>query len=94
MAQETETVLRKSLDAVDRHQKRLMWGVVIATVLLLVGFYRLHAGRMGDVRTAIGASMVVVAFWTSGLTLVVVLQITVATKRILRAIDIASKPRQ
>jgi hypothetical protein len=93
MSEETETVLRKSLDAVDRHQKRLMWAVVIATVFLMLGFYRLHAGRMGDVRSAIGAAMVILAFWTSGLALVIVLQITVATKRILRAIDLTSKPR-
>jgi hypothetical protein len=93
MSRENETVLRQSLDAVDRHQKRLIWAVIIVTVLLTLGFYRLHAGRMGDVRTAIGAAMVVLAFWTSGLALVIVLQITVATKRILRAIDIMSKPR-
>ena len=93
MSEETETVLRKSLDAVDRHQKRLIWSVVITTVLLMVAFYRLHAGRMGDVRTAIAAAMVVLAFWTSGLAIVIVLQITVATKRILRAIDLTSKPR-
>jgi hypothetical protein len=68
-------------------------GVVIATVFLMLGFYRLHAGRMGDGRTAIGAAMVVLAFWTSGLAVVIVLQVTVATKRILRAIELASKPR-
>jgi uncharacterized membrane protein len=93
MSEEAETVLRKSLDAVDRHQKRLIWAVVTLSVLLLLAFYRLHAGRMGDVRTAIGASVVVLAFWTSGLACVIVLQITVATKRILRAIDLTSKPR-
>ena len=93
MSEESETVLRKSLDAVDRHQKRLIWSVVFATVLLLLGFYHLHAGRMGDVRSAIAASMVILAFWTSALALVIVLQITVATKRILRAIDLTSKPR-
>lgn len=93
MSEDTETVLRKSLDAVDRHQRRLIAAVVGTTILLMVAFFRLHAGRMGDVRTAIAASMVVLAFWTSGLALVVVLQIAVATKRILRAIDLTSKPR-
>jgi len=52
MSQENQTVLRQSLDAVDRHQKRLIGGVIVATV-----------------------------------------QITVATKRNLRAIDLMSKPR-
>jgi len=93
MSQNNQTVLRQSLDAVDRHQKRLIGGVIVATVLLMLGFYQLHGGRMGDVRTAIGAAMVVLAFWTSSLALVIVLQISVATKRILRAIDVMSKPR-
>jgi hypothetical protein len=94
MADESETVLRNSLDAVDRHQKRLMWGVAGAAVLLLAGFLHLHAGRMADMRSAIAAAMMILAFWTAGLTLVTVLQITVATKRILRAIELASKRRE
>jgi hypothetical protein len=93
MSEETENVLRRSLDAVDRHQKRLIGAIIVATVLLTVAFFRLHSGRMGDVRTAIAASMVVLAFWTSGLALAIVLQVTVATKRILRAIELTSKPR-
>ncbi len=94
MSEESEVVLRKSLDAIDRHQKRVSWSVAVATVLLIAGFYHLHAGRMADVRTALAAAMVILALWTSGLTLVTVLQITGATKRILRAIELAAKPRE
>jgi len=93
MSQETDAVLRKSLDAVDQHQKRLIWTAgAIATVLALVAFYQLR-GQTDDVRKSIRALMFVMALWTSGWALVIVLQITVATKRILRAIDLASKPR-
>ena len=93
MSQEVNAVLQRSLDAVDRHQKRLMWAVAAALVLVLFSFYHLHHGRMNDVGDAIGASLVILCFWTAGLAFTVVLQITVATKRILRAIDLASRPR-
>jgi magnesium-transporting ATPase (P-type) len=93
MSEETEDVLRKSLDAVDRQRSRLIWSVVVTTLFLMSAFFWIHAGRMGDVRTAIAASIVILAFWTSGLTLVVVVQIAVATKRILRAIELTAKPR-
>ncbi len=93
MSQEDEAVLRKSLDAVDRHQRRVAWGVAVATILLIAGFFHLHAGQMADVRSAVAAAMVILAFWTAGLTLVTVLQVSAATKRILRAIDVAARPR-
>ena len=93
MSQETDAVLRKSLDAVDQHQKRLIWTAgVIATALAGFAFYQLN-GRTDDVRKSVNALMFVMALWTSGWGLVIVLHITVATKRILRAIDLTSKPR-
>jgi hypothetical protein len=88
-----EDVLKRSLDAVDRHQKRLLWAAgALAVVLAMFAFFQLH-GRTDDVRKSIAALMFVMALWTSIWALVIVLQITVATKRILRAIDLASKSR-
>jgi hypothetical protein len=94
MSQETDATLRKSLDAVDRHQKRLIWSAgAVAMFLAILAFTQLQ-GQSSDVRKSVGASMFVMAFWTSGWSLVIVLQITVATKRILRAIELTSKSQK
>jgi len=93
MAPESEEVLRKSLNAVDRQRTRLMWAVAFATMLFFAGFLWVHGGRMGDVRSAIAAAMVVLALWNAALTLLVVAQIAAAAKRILRAIELTSRSR-
>jgi archaellum biogenesis protein FlaJ (TadC family) len=91
MADETEHVLRRSLDAVDRHRKRLIAGLVFTGVLLLVTFISgaraAHAD--GGMVQAVLAHFFMLLIWVTALTLVVVIQITVMTKRILRAIELA-----
>jgi len=92
MADNNEEVLRRSLDAVDRHRNRLLIGVVVTAVLLLLAFmHGASAVHSGNTNQFLHAIMVILAVWTTMLALVVVIQITVMTKRILRAIELASK---
>jgi uncharacterized membrane protein len=93
MADTNDEVLRRSLDAVDRHRTRL-WIAIIALAVLLVfvfvhGAWASRGGR--DTAQAILAHYFMLLIWMTALTLIVILQITVMTKRILRAIDLASK---
>ncbi len=92
MADNNEDVLRRSLDAVDRHRTRLLMGLAFGVALLLLGFY--HASGVvhsGNTNAFLHAVFVLLLIWTTLLALVVVIQITVMTKRILRAIELASK---
>jgi hypothetical protein len=92
MTDHDEDVLRRSLDAVDRHRNRLMIATVVTAVLLLLGFvHGAQAVHSHDTNLFLHAVMIILAVWTTLMTLVVVLQITVMTKRILRAIELASK---
>ena len=92
MTQETENVLRRTLDAVDRHRRRLYWLFAIVTVTVAWEFYRLAGMRpTGDVPGMIFAAVLALGFWTLALAVMLVFQLTVATRRILRAIELASK---
>jgi len=92
MTDDNEEVLRRSLDAVDRHRTRLLIGLGVGIAMLLVAFYH-AAGIIHSASTPvfIHEVFVLLVIWTTLLALVVVIQITVMTKRILRAIDLASK---
>ena len=89
MAEDPGDVLRRSLDSVDRHRKRLMLGLVATVLVLLVVF--VVGAHSPNTRDAILAHYFMLLIWVTGLTLVVVIQITVMTKRILRAIELASR---
>jgi len=92
MADNNEEVLRRSLDAVDRHRNRLLIGVVVTAMLLLGAFiHGAEAVHSGNTNRFLHAVMVVLGIWSVLMTLVVVIQITVMTKRILRAIELASR---
>jgi hypothetical protein len=92
MTETNEEVLRRSLDAVDRHRIRLLLGVgVIAVVLIGAFIHGAEAVHSGNTNNFLHAIMVILVLWTAMLALVVVVQITVMTKRILRAIELASK---
>lgn len=95
MSQETEQALRKSLDAVDLQRRRLMWLLGIAGLTVAWEFYRLaQVEPTGDVPKMIVAAVIVLFFWSLGLAVLIVSQITIATKRILRAIELASRPAE
>jgi hypothetical protein len=92
MVDNNEEVLRRSLDAVDRHRNRLLVGVVVTAVVLVLAFmHGADAVHSGNTNNFLHAIMVILAVWTTMLALVVVIQITVMTKRILRAIELAAK---
>jgi hypothetical protein len=86
-----EEVLRRSLDAVDRHRTRLLVGLGLGVAVLLWAFYDasgvVHSGTINFIH----AIFVILLIWTTLLALVVVIQITIMTKRILRAIELASR---
>jgi hypothetical protein len=88
---DNEDVLRRSLDAVDRHRLRLLVGLAVGVAVLFLAFY--HGSRAADSGTMVfmHAMFVITIVWTTLLALVVVIQMTVMTKRILRAIELASK---
>jgi hypothetical protein len=95
MPQDTETamLLRKSLDAVDRHRKRIYATVGVVGLITLWTFYRLiEATPTLDVRGMLRQSVVLILLWTATWALAVVFQLTRMTKIILRAIELAAKP--
>ena len=91
MTTDQDTILRKALDAVDRHKKRLYGAFAAVFIFSLVTQYRLvTASHTGDLSKLIIAAVVVLEVWTAVWAVAIVLQFTVATKRILRAIELAS----
>jgi len=91
MSEGIETVLRKSLDAVDQRRRRLTWLLAIAGLTVAWEFYRLaQIAPTGDVPRMIVSAVMVLFFSTLGLGVLIVFQLTVATRRILRAIELAS----
>ena len=91
MSQEIETALRKSLDAVDQRRRRLTWLLAIAGVTVAWEFYRLaRIAPTGDVPRMIIAAVTVLFFSILGLGVLLVFQLTLATRRSLRAIELAS----
>lgn len=95
MPKDTGNVLRKSLDAVDQHRRRLMWLLAIASVTVAWEFYRLVEVRLtGDVAGMLLQAVMVLFFSILGLAVLLIVQQTIATKRILRAIELASRPAE
>lgn len=95
MPQETENVLRKSLNAVDQQRKRLIWLLVIVGLTVTWEFYRLlQVEPTGDVPKMIVRAVFLSSFSILGLAVLIVFQIALATKRILRAIELASRPAE
>ena len=92
MSQE-DAILRKSLDAVDRHKSQTIVIMIIAIVFAVVAFLRLagsfHEGA--NIQRLLQLSIVAGVFWTSALTVVVVLQLAAMTRKILRAIELATR---
>jgi hypothetical protein len=95
MSQETENVLRKSLNAVDQHRRRLTWMFAIVGLTVAWEFYHLAQVELtGDVPRMIFSAVLVLSFSILGLAVLIVFQLLIATKRILRAIELASRPAE
>ena len=92
MADNNDEVLRRSLNAVDRNRNWLMIGIVVTGVLLVLAFVQAsQAIRSGSTPLLLHAVMLILGVWTTMMALVVVVQITSMTKRILRAIELAGR---
>ena len=99
MSQEPDTVLRNSLDAVDRFRTRVTAGIVFlfVTIVLALGWMMATAaarsgGNAGQTKilfTSVTAQMIFVALCT----VVIAFQITRMTKTILRAVELSSRGR-
>lgn len=91
MTEDSGDVLRRSLDAVDRHRRRTTIALVLAGVLLVATFfYGTHTAGVNTVQSVL-AHFFMLIIWVTGLTLIVMIQITAMTRRILRAIELASR---
>jgi hypothetical protein len=99
MSQDSETVLRNSLDAVDRFRRRAIATVAVLFVATVVGLASLmstsaarvggNAGQTKVLFTSAASQMVFVTLCT----VVVAVYITRMTKTILRAIELMSNER-
>jgi len=97
MSQESEAILRNSLDAVDRSRRRAILAVGVLFVITLFGLGSLMAAAAARVDgsaspakvlfTSVAAEMVFMTICT----IVVAIYVTRMTKTILRAIDLMSR---
>lgn len=91
MSKEIETTLRRALDAADRRRRQLTWLLAIAGLTITWEFYRLaQIAQVGDVPRMIVSAVMVLFFSILGLAVLFVFQLTIATRRVLRAIELAS----
>src|SRR5215470_14727412 len=100
MSQEPDTILRNSLDAVDRLRTRVAAGIVLlfVTIVFTLGWLMATAaartgGNAGQTKilfTSVTAQMIFVAVCT----VVIAFQITRMTKTILRAVELSSRERK
>ena len=82
--------LHRSLNAVDAYRKRMIMALVFLVVLLAVVFFN-GADGGGDTLSAFLAHFFILIIWVTALAVIVMMQISVMTKRILRAIELASR---
>ena len=97
MSQESETVLRNSLDAVDRFRKRVIAAVAVLFVVTVVGLASVMGAAAARVQGNAGltkiqfTSVAAQMLFVTSCTVVVALYITRMTKTILRAIELMSR---
>ena len=92
MTGETETPLQRSLDAIDHMRRRILtvgWLVVVATLAMYVRLAYLHR-TTDNLEPLLGGSVAALTFLIAWATFAIVLTITRATKRILRAIELSA----
>jgi hypothetical protein len=91
---DSETALRRSLDAVDGVRRRILLGGYVAVAGTFGAFFWLdHVARTSsNVKSVLMASVLALTFviaWSTFALAVIILRMT---KRILRAIELAMKP--
>jgi hypothetical protein len=93
MAQDEHTILRQSLDAVDRHRRRMFAGFTIVVIGMAIAQFRFGlAGTANDVPKMLTVVLVVLMLWISAMAIAIIVQLTKMTKMILRAIELATRP--
>jgi hypothetical protein len=99
MAQEEmEAMLRKSLDAVNRSQRWQITGLVVFLLLMLLHMFAfidaVHGGHGAQMATprAIGMGIFSVMLLVVACTFGITFFLSRMTKRILKAIELSSKP--
>jgi len=93
MVQDENTTLRQSLDAVDRHRRRMFAGFTIVVIVMAIAQFRLGlAGTANDVPKMLTVVLVVLMLWISAKANASIEQLTKKTKMILRAIELATRP--
>jgi len=98
MAEDMETILRKSLDAVDRSQKWQMAGLVFFLLFLLLHLFMFISAAHGGHEIQTGGPRAVIMGIFSVLLMMVACTFGITffisrmTKRILKAIELSSKP--
>ena len=90
MADDSGETLHRSLNAVDAYRKRMIMALVFLVVLLAMVFFN-GADGGGDTLSAFLAHFFILIIWVTALAVIVMMQISVMTKRILRAIELASR---
>lgn len=93
MSQESEVLLRKSLDAVDQLRRRFLTAIAVVVVLAVVGAVELFTVSYfgDDVEEHIRSWTVLLLFYIAGCALAVCLHTTRMTRKILLAIELVSK---
>lgn len=92
MAVEPDTVLRRSLDAIDRFRRRILisgWVVVAATLIIYGRLAYLHRAT-DNVERLLEMSVAALTFLIVWVAFVIILTIIRSTKSILRAIELSS----
>lgn len=98
MTEDMEAILQKSLNAVDRSQKWQVAGLVIFVLLVLLHLFTfvqlMHGGHAAEPPSAraIGMGIFSVLLMVIACTFGVTFFISRMTKRILKAIELSSKP--
>ena len=92
MSDTNDEILRRSLDEVGRHRTRLFAGIGILFAVMLGGF--VHAAHVADTDSTkmfVHEVFFLLMTWITLVAMLIVLQMTVMTRRILRAIELASR---
>ena len=90
---QSETVLRESLDAVDRVRRRIMLAGYVAVAGTFAAFFWLDrvARTSNDIENVVMAAVLAITTVVGWSTFALAIFIGRMTKRVLRAIDLASK---
>jgi len=93
ISQESEDILRKSLDAIDSVRRRIIWaGYLVVAGTFGAFFWLSYVARTSDnIKKLLMAAVLALTFVIAWSTFALAIFIVRMTKRILRGIDLATK---